>query len=63
VHEQKKGWSSPKVSTFDTPEQVWAKFSPKAKPEELRALIDLLQEMRRARDATVSAPARRRRRA
>lgn len=50
MRESKKVWSAPKLSAFDTPEQVWAHFSPKAKDEELPALVELVNEMRRTRE-------------
>ena len=49
----KQDWTPPKLSSFETPEQVWAYYSPRAKPDELpklRRFVDRMREVKSRRD-------------
>jgi hypothetical protein len=55
-------WTAPKLSSFETPENVWAYYSQKVGPKDLpklRRLVDRMRELRTLREKEQLARRRR----
>lgn len=47
---KKTEWAPPELRHFDTPEELWAYYAPKATPEELAALERLMRASQEVRE-------------